>query len=98
MCDVDLVNCLGGICWFISQLTAVSDGRHFFGVKNATDSSHAYSAYETCVAFFFILSGSLVNLITLDEDIAVSALTTAMSEPHLIDYTLHFDSATLQKK
>ncbi len=36
--------------------------------------------------------------ITLDEDIAVSALTTAMSEPHLIDYTLHFDSATLQKK
>ena len=36
--------------------------------------------------------------VTLDEDIAVSALTTAMSEPHLIDYTLHFDSATLQKK
>jgi hypothetical protein len=36
--------------------------------------------------------------ITLDEDIAVSALTTAMSEPHLIDYTLHFDSATLQRK
>lgn len=35
--------------------------------------------------------------VTLDSDIAVSALTTAMSEPHLIDYTLRFDSATLKK-
>ena len=36
--------------------------------------------------------------ITLDEDIEISALTTAMSQPHLIDYVLHFDSATLEKK
>lgn len=36
--------------------------------------------------------------ITLDDDIDVSALTTAMSEPHLIDYTLHFDSASLSRK
>ena len=36
--------------------------------------------------------------VVLDEDIAVSALTTAMSEPHLIDYVLHFDGATLEKK
>ena len=36
--------------------------------------------------------------IELDKDIAISALTTAMSEPHLIDYTLHFDGATLQAK
>lgn len=35
--------------------------------------------------------------VTLDADIAVSALTTAMSEPHLIDYTLHFDGSTLEK-
>ena len=34
--------------------------------------------------------------ITFDEDIEVSALTTAMSEPHLIDYVLHFYSDTLQ--
>ena len=34
--------------------------------------------------------------VSLDVDLAVSALTTAMSEPHLIDYTLHFDSATLK--
>ena len=33
--------------------------------------------------------------VTLDEDVAVSALTVAMSQPHLIDYTLHFDSVTL---
>ncbi|MBQ1893977.1 MAG: iron transporter [Clostridia bacterium] len=35
--------------------------------------------------------------VELDKDIAVSALTTAMSEPHLIDYTLRFDSASLKK-
>ena len=34
--------------------------------------------------------------VVLDTDLAVSALTTAMSEPHLIDYTLHFDSASLK--
>ena len=33
----------------------------------------------------------------LDEDIAVSAETTAMSEPHMIDYTLHFHSSTLKE-
>ncbi len=35
--------------------------------------------------------------VVLDEDMEVSALTTAMSEPHLIDYTLHFDSATIKQ-
>lgn len=34
--------------------------------------------------------------VVLDADMAVSALTVAMSEPHLIDYTLHFDSATIK--
>ncbi len=34
--------------------------------------------------------------VKLDEDIKISALTTAMSEPHLIDYTLRFDGATIQ--
>lgn len=33
-----------------------------------------------------------------DEDMQISALTTAMSEPHLIDYTLRFDGATLRAK
>lgn len=32
----------------------------------------------------------------LDQDIVVSAETTAMSQPHMIDYTLRFDSATLK--
>ncbi|MBR5713527.1 MAG: hypothetical protein IKX58_01875 [Clostridia bacterium] len=36
--------------------------------------------------------------VTLDEENAVSALTTAMSEPHLIDYTLFFDSSTPKTK
>ena len=35
--------------------------------------------------------------VSLDADIAVSALTTAMSEPHLIDYTLRFEGTTLVK-
>lgn len=34
----------------------------------------------------------------LDTDIAVSAETTAMSQPHMVDYTLHFDSKTVQAK
>lgn len=32
----------------------------------------------------------------LDADIPVSADTTAMSQPHVIDYTLRFDSSTLK--
>ena len=33
--------------------------------------------------------------ITPDTDITVQALTTAISEPHLIEYVLHFDGGTL---
>ncbi|MDR1450580.1 MAG: hypothetical protein LBI84_10380 [Propionibacteriaceae bacterium] len=33
----------------------------------------------------------------LDSDMLISAETTAMSEPHVIDYTLRFDSKTLEK-
>lgn len=32
----------------------------------------------------------------LDVDLPIQAETTAMSEPHMIDYTLHFDSSTIQ--
>lgn len=34
--------------------------------------------------------------VVLDEEIAVSACTVAMSQPHEIDYTLFFDSRTLK--
>lgn len=34
--------------------------------------------------------------VALDEDIAVSAETTAMSQPHVIDYTLRFDGASVR--
>lgn len=36
--------------------------------------------------------------VVLDQDMEVSASTIAMSEPHLVDYTLHFDSSTAQEK
>ena len=36
--------------------------------------------------------------VTLDEDIAVSAETVAMSTPHTIEYTIHFDSSTMKEK
>lgn len=34
--------------------------------------------------------------VVLDTDMEVSASTIAMSQPHLVDYTLHFDSSTVQ--
>ena len=34
--------------------------------------------------------------VVLDEDMAVSASTVAMSQPHLVEYTLHFNSKTLK--
>ena len=34
--------------------------------------------------------------VILDTDVAITAETTAMSEPHDIDYTLHFDSSTMK--
>lgn len=36
--------------------------------------------------------------VTLDAELAVSASTVAMSQPHLVDYTLIFDSTTLTAK
>ena len=36
--------------------------------------------------------------VTLDTELAVSASTVAMSQPHLVDYKLYFDSATLTAK
>lgn len=36
--------------------------------------------------------------VVLDSDMAVSASTIAMSQPHLVDYTLHFHSSTIKGK
>ena len=36
--------------------------------------------------------------VVLDEKMEVSADTVAMSQPHLIDYTLLFDSSTMRKE
>lgn len=35
--------------------------------------------------------------VTLDQDIVIQALTTAMSTPHIIDYTIRFDSSSMKK-
>lgn len=43
-------------------------------------------------------NATFVIPITMDADIPVSAQTVAMSEPHVIEYTLYFDSKTLQKQ
>lgn len=37
-----------------------------------------------------------IPVAALDEDLSVQAETTAMSEPHMIDYTLRFDSGSLK--
>ncbi len=34
--------------------------------------------------------------VELDAEIPVSAETVAMSQPHIVDYTLHFDSSTIK--
>ncbi len=41
-------------------------------------------------------NSTFVIPIVLDEEMAVSALTVAMSEPHLVDYTLYFDRSTIK--
>ena len=38
-----------------------------------------------------------IDIIGFDYKMPVSAETTAMSEPHMIDYTLYFDSSTIEK-
>lgn len=36
--------------------------------------------------------------VVLDQEMTVSASTIAMSQPHLIDYSLYFDSATIEER
>ena len=41
-------------------------------------------------------NATFVIPVTLDQDMPVSAQTVAMSEPHVVEYTLRFDSATVK--
>lgn len=41
-------------------------------------------------------NATFVIPVTLDQDMSISAQTVAMSEPHVVDYTLHFDSTTVK--
>ena len=36
--------------------------------------------------------------VVFDKDMTASAETVAMSEPHIIEYTLHFDASTLKDR
>ena len=38
-----------------------------------------------------------IDVIGFDYNMPVKAETTAMSEPYMIDYTLYFDSSTIEK-
>ncbi|MBE6842512.1 MAG: hypothetical protein E7510_06730 [Ruminococcus sp.] len=38
----------------------------------------------------------IINVSELDKDIEITAQTVAMSKPRMIDYTLHFDSSTME--
>lgn len=38
----------------------------------------------------------VIEVSELDRDIPITAETVAMSEPHMIEYTLHFDSSTMK--
>jgi hypothetical protein len=42
-------------------------------------------------------NSTFVLPVPLDKDLAVTAQTIAMSEPHVVAYTLHFDSSTIKK-
>lgn len=43
-------------------------------------------------------NSTFVIPVVLDKEMEISALTVAMSQPHLIDYTLYFDSGTLVRR
>lgn len=65
-------------------------------------SSNSYDYMEVDGEEYYPVSGEeystfLVEIPALDTDIPVLAETLAMSEPHLIGYTLKFDSATIKE-
>lgn len=65
-------------------------------------SSNSYDYMEVDGKEYYPVSSEeystfLVEIPALDTDIPVLAETLAMSEPHLIEYTLKFDSATIKE-
>ena len=65
-------------------------------------SSNSYDYMEVDEKEYYPISSEeystfLVEIPALDTDIPVLAETLAMSEPHLIEYTLKFDSATIKE-
>lgn len=65
-------------------------------------SSNSYDYMEVDGKEYYPVSGEeystfYIEIPALDTDIPVLAETLAMSEPHLIEYTLKFDSATIKE-
>ncbi len=65
-------------------------------------SSSSYDYMELDGKEYYSVSGEeystfIVEIPALDTDIPVLAETLAMSEPHLIEYTLNFNSATVKE-
>ncbi len=65
-------------------------------------SSNTYDYMEIDGKEYYPVSGEenstfIVEIPALDTDIPVLAETLAMSEPHLIEYTLNFNSATIKE-
>lgn len=65
-------------------------------------SSYHYDYMEVDGKDYYPINSSgnslfLIDVAQLDTDIPIKAETLAMSEPHLIDYTIHFDSGTAFK-
>lgn len=65
-------------------------------------SSSNYNYMEIGGEKYYPISGEenstfLVEIPALDTEIPISAETLAMSEPHIIEYTLEFDSATIKE-
>ncbi|MDD5864422.1 MAG: iron transporter [Firmicutes bacterium] len=83
-----------------SPAVLVSDGKTLTATIQWSSSNYEYMVIDGVSYDPIQKSGNSTFAIpiVLGEDMAVSACTTAMSEPHLIDYTLHFDPATLQTK
>lgn len=65
-------------------------------------SSSSYDYMEIDGREYYPVSGEdhstfMIEVPSLDTDIPVLAETLAMSEPHLIEYTLNFNSATIKE-
>ena len=80
-----------------SPAKLVSDGQTLTATIEWSSPFYEYMLVEDTRYEPIQTSGNAVFEIPviLDEELPVSASTVAMSTPHLVEYTLYFDSTTL---